>query len=633
MLINDGGAFVRKRKYVIVFPFVDLFIIIASIVVATVLLEGGLLVSTEYLYRLELSALVCVCLHLCIFTIFDAYKKFWANASIFDYLVTFSCSVMTVLGMLALSVIFKGKLMFIRQIITFAFCYMSLIVFSRVSVKILVFYARKHMINKSDDIKDILIVGAGQAGGLIISDIINNTTFKYRIVGIIDDNSEKIGQTVFGYTVLGGRKDIYKICDKENVDEIVIAIPSLEKNSLADLIEICNKTACRVKVLPNIDQLIDANDVSYNKTKTIEIEDLLARDPIVLNDREIASDIEGNTIMVTGGGGSIGSELCRQIARYNPKKIVVLDIYENNAYDLQNELAEAYLWLDVSVVIASIRDRERIEKIVEEYQPKVIFHAAAHKHVPLMEHNPCEAIKNNIFGTYNVAMAASKYGVEKFVMISTDKAVNPTNVMGATKRFCEMIIQSLQTVSKTEYVAVRFGNVLGSNGSVVPLFKRQIEKGGPVTVTHKDITRYFMTIPEAAQLVLQASYYANGGEIFVLDMGKPVRIYDLAYNMIKLSGHKPGVDIKIEVTGLRPGEKLYEELLIKNPETSKKTANSRIFVEESTFSDLKAIEESFELFEKAIQDNDYEEIRQVLMKYVTTYHPVNAIYNTDVKGA
>ncbi len=616
-----------------IFPLIDLFIIIASIVVATVLLEGKLLVSSEVLYRLELSAVICVCLHLGIFTIFDAYKKFWANANVIDYAVTLCCSIVTVLGMLALSIIFKGRLMFIRQIITFAFCYISLVVFSRVSVKILMFYARKYVIDKSEDTKNILIVGAGQAGGLIISDIINNTTFKYRIVGIIDDNSEKIGQSVFGYTILGGRKDIYKICDKEHVDEIVIAIPSLERENLAELIEICNKTACNVKFLPNIEQLVDANDISYNKTKKIEIEDLLARDPIVLNDREIAFDIEGQTILVTGGGGSIGSELCRQIAKYNPKRIVVLDIYENNAYDLQNELAESYSWLNVSVIIASIRDKERIEEVISEYKPKIIFHAAAHKHVPLMEYNPCEAIKNNIFGTYNVATAANKYGVEKFVMISTDKAVNPTNVMGATKRFCEMIIQSLQAVSKTEYVAVRFGNVLGSNGSVVPLFKRQIEKGGPVTVTHKDITRYFMTIPEAAQLVLQASYYANGGEIFVLDMGKPVKIYDLAYNMIKLSGNKPGTDIKIEVTGLRPGEKLYEELLIKNTETSKRTANSRIFVEESTFNNLDAIKESFALFEKAIKDNDYEEIRQVLMKYVDTYHPVNAIYNNEIKGA
>ena len=623
----------RKRKYNIIFPIIDLFIIIASIAAATVLLEGTLVVSSLPLYRLELSALTCCIVHLVVFTVLDAYKRFWANANVFDYLVTLGCSVITVLCMLALSIVFKGKLMFIRQTITFGVCYVALVVFSRVCVKILMYYARKHMIYKSDDIKDILIVGAGQAGGLIINDIINNTTFKYRIVGIIDDNSEKIGSSICGYTILGGRKDIYKICDKEHVDEIVIAIPSLERESLSELIEICNKTTCNVKVLPNIEQLIDVGAVTYNKTKKIEIEDLLARDPIVLNDREIASDIEGETILVTGGGGSIGSELCRQIARYNPNRIVVLDIYENNAYDLQNELAEMYPWLNVSVVIASIRDKARVEDVISEYKPKIIFHAAAHKHVPLMEYNPCEAIKNNIFGTYNVAAAADKFGVEKFVMISTDKAVNPTNVMGATKRFCEMIIQSLQTVSKTEYVAVRFGNVLGSNGSVVPLFKRQIEKGGPITVTHKEITRYFMTIPEAAQLVLQASYYANGGEIFVLDMGKPIKIYDLAYNMIKLSGHKPGVDIQIEVTGLRPGEKLYEELLIKNTETSKKTANSRIFIEESTYNDLNAIKESFVLFEKAIQENDYEEIRKVLMKYVTTYHPVNAIYNTASKRA
>ena len=623
----------KKRKYHLIFPLIDLFMIIASMVLTTFLFDDNILTSYEVLYRVELSTVVCMLLHMGIFTVFCAYKRFWANASVIDYFVTLSCSLLTVIGMLALSVIFKGKIIFVKQIITFAFCYISLIVFSRVSVKIMIYYTRKYVVDKNENVKNILIVGAGQAGGIIINDIINNTTFKYRIIGIIDDNSEKIGQTVFGYSVLGGRKDIFKICDREHVDEIVIAIPSLDRENLSELIDICNKTTCNVKVLPNIEQLIDANEISYNKTKKIEIEDLLTRDPIVLNDQEIASDIEGETILVTGGGGSIGSELCRQIARYNPRKIVVLDIYENNAYELQNELAELYPWLNVAVVIASIRDMVRIEEVISEYKPKIIFHAAAHKHVPLMEYNPSEAIKNNIFGTYNVATAASKFGVEKFVMISTDKAVNPTNVMGATKRFCEMIIQSLQTVSKTEYVAVRFGNVLGSNGSVVPLFKRQIEKGGPVTVTHKDITRYFMTIPEAAQLVLQASYYAQGGEIFVLDMGKPVKIYDLAYNMIKLSGHKPGVDIKIEVTGLRPGEKLYEELLIKNTETSKKTANSRIFVEESTFNDLDAIKESFVLFEKAINDNDYEEIRQVLMKYVSTYHPVNAINNSATKGA
>lgn len=628
-----GCVLMSNKKHHIVFPLVDFIIIIASLVVASVLSSENFAISPVVFRRLEWTAFVGVCLHIVIFVVFDAYKRFWYNASVFDYVVTLSCSLFTVLGMFGLSIMLKGKILSIRTLAIFALCYISFVLFSRVSVKILVLYARRYITAKNDDVKDILVIGAGQAGGIIINDIINNTTFKYRIVGIIDDNSEKIGQTIFNYTVLGGRKDIYKICDKEHVDEIIIAIPSLERESLSELIEICNKTACRVKVLPNIDQLIDASDISYSKTKEIEIEDLLSRDPIVLNDREIASDIEGETILVTGGGGSIGSELCRQIARYNPKRIVVLDIYENNAYDLQNELAEKYTWLNVSVVIASIRDKKRIDEVVELYKPKIIFHAAAHKHVPLMEYNPCEAIKNNIFGTYNVATAANKYSVEKFVMISTDKAVNPTNVMGATKRFCEMIIQSLQPVSKTEYVAVRFGNVLGSNGSVVPLFKRQIEKGGPITVTHKDITRYFMTIPEAAQLVLQASYYANGGEIFVLDMGRPVKIYDLAYNMIKLAGYKPDVDIKIEITGLRPGEKLYEELLIKNTETSKKTDNSRIFIEESIFSDLNAIKESFELFEKAIENNDYEEIRQVLQKYVTTYHPVNAIDNSNAKGA
>ena len=379
-----------------------------------------------------------------------------------------------------------------------------------------------------------------------------------------------------------------------------------------------------VKIIPSVSELID-NKFSIHSIRDVKVEDLLGRTVVKLEKEGINDYIRGNTILVTGGGGSIGSELCRQIAKFLPKEIIILDIYENNAYDIQNELIREFKNINIVTLIGSVRDKVRIEQIFKTYKPQIVFHAAAHKHVPLMEYSPSEAIKNNVGGTYNIAQYACKYNVKKFVLISTDKAVNPTNIMGATKRICEMIIQSMNSKSKTEFVAVRFGNVLGSNGSVVPLFKKQIENGGPVTLTHKDITRYFMTIPEAAQLVLQAGAYARGGEIFVLDMGEPVKIYDLAYNLIKLSGFEPNLDINIEITGLRPGEKLYEELLM-SEEGLTETKHKKIFIGKPNDFDFDYISNKIsELIELSIYGS-VEEIKNKLKEIVPTYkepHEVN----------
>ena len=465
--------------------------------------------------------------------------------------------------------------------------------------------------------KRMLIVGAGSSATIVMRDMLNNDNLNYQVVGYVDDDPAKRHTRINGAKVLGTRDDIVKLCREKGVDEILIALPSASMQERKKIIEICNETGCKVKILPSIDQIIDQGEM-YSKIRNVEIEDLLAREPIKLNNTEIDEYIKNRTILVTGGGGSIGSELCRQIMRFNPKKLVILDIYENNAYDLQMELNRKYPENKPDVVIASVRDMGRLEDLFEEYKPYIVFHAAAHKHVPLMEDSPGEAIKNNVFGTLNVAKCADKYGAKKFVMISTDKAVNPTNVMGATKRICEMIVQNMQLYSKTEFVAVRFGNVLGSNGSVIPLFKRQIENGGPVTVTDKNITRFFMTIPEAAQLVLQAASYAKGGEIFVLDMGEPVKIYDLAKNLIRLSGYTPDVDIKIEFCGLRPGEKLYEELLM-NEEGLTNTEHSKIFIGKPLDVDPEKLKITLDELEKAAYSDDNEAIKDAVAKAVPTY--------------
>ena len=469
--------------------------------------------------------------------------------------------------------------------------------------------------------KRIMIVGAGTSGSVILKEMTTSSLVNGCVVCFVDDDKNKAGKFLNGVPVAGNRNDIPRLAEEYKIDEIYIAIPSASAKERKAIIEICRETGCQVKILPGIYQLING-EVSIAKLRNVEIEDLLGRDPIRVNLDEIMGYVSGKVVLVTGGGGSIGSELCRQVASHNPKQLIIFDIYENNAYDIQLELKEKYPDLDLVVLIGSVRNTHRIETVFEKYRPDIVYHAAAHKHVPLMEDSPNEAIKNNVFGTYKTAKAADKYGTSRFVLISTDKAVNPTNIMGASKRMCEMVVQMMNARSKTDFVAVRFGNVLGSNGSVIPLFKKQIEQGGPVTVTHPDIIRYFMTIPEAVSLVLQAGAYAKGGEIFVLDMGEPMKILDLAKNLIRLSGYTPDVDIPIVFTGLRPGEKLYEELLM-NEEGMQDTPNKLIHIGKPIEFDMERFEEQLEeLYVTANEDGDG--IREDVMRIVGTYHPAEA---------
>ena len=465
---------------------------------------------------------------------------------------------------------------------------------------------------------NVMIIGAGAGGDMILKEIENSRYLSMRAKCIIDDQPGCHGKLMRGVPIVGGRESILDAVGRYSIDEIIFAIPSASVQTRKEILDICKESGCKLRTIPGTYQLING-DVSVSSLKEVEIEDLLGREPVRINTEEVLGHVGGKVVLVTGGGGSIGSELCRQLAAHHPKQLIILDIYENNAYDIQQELIRKYPELDLVVLIASVRNKERIDSIFETYRPNIVYHAAAHKHVPLMEDSPHEAIKNNVFGTYKVAQAADRYGVDKFVLISTDKAVNPTNIMGASKRLCEMLIQSMNRNSRTNYVAVRFGNVLGSNGSVIPLFKKQIAEGGPVTVTHPDIIRYFMTIPEAVSLVLQAGAYARGGEIFVLDMGEPVRILDLATNLIKLSGYRVGEDIQIVFTGLRPGEKMYEELLM-NEEGLKETANKMIFIGKPIEFDEEVFRSQLvELEREAMDENS--DIRAAVEKIVTTYHP------------
>lgn len=489
--------------------------------------------------------------------------------------------------------------------------------------------ARYERINKNQDnkVNNLLIIGAGMGAREIVIAIKNNMRDKYNIVGIIDDDISKINHYILGVKVLGTRYDIPKIVKEKNVDLIFFAINKIDAISRKKILEICQETGIKTRVLPTTEEVITKQG-AINSLRDVQIEDLLGREPVHLDNKNINSLIKNKTVLVTGGGGSIGSELCRQIVKYDPKRLVILDIYENNLYDIEMELRAEYPKLNLEAIVASVRDKARLNNVFETYKPEIVFHAAAHKHVPLMEKSPLEAIKNNVFGTYNVVNCADEYGVEKFVLISTDKAVNPTNIMGASKRVCEMIVQAKNNVSKTEYAAVRFGNVLGSNGSVIPLFKKQIERGGPVTVTHKDITRFFMTIPEAVQLILQAVTYAKGGEIFVLDMGEPVKIYDLAVSLIKLLGYEPNVDIPIEITGLRPGEKLYEEILM-SEEGLTSTKHDKIFISKPMHMEMTELEEKLNILKELEYNEKYsnENIKNVMKEVVPTYREPEEVNN------
>ena len=469
--------------------------------------------------------------------------------------------------------------------------------------------------------ENIMVIGAGNAGRSLILEYSSSQHLKGRIVCIIDDNPAKRRQLLEGVPIVGTRSEIPQAVKRYNVRRIIFAIPSASPQTRQDILQICSSTRCKIQTVPGIYQLVNG-EVSITKLKDVDVQDLLGRESVAVDAEQIDNFVSDKVVMITGGGGSIGSELCRQISRLGPKKLIIFDIYENNAYDIQQELRREYPELNLRVLIGSVRSRKRLDDILDTYHPEIVFHAAAHKHVPLMEDSPNEAIKNNVFGTYNMAQAAADHGVEKFVLISTDKAVNPTNIMGASKRLCEMVVQMMNRRTDTDFAAVRFGNVLGSNGSVIPLFKRQIAEGGPVTVTHPEITRFFMTIPEAVSLVLQAGCYAHGGEIFVLDMGQPVRIDDMARNLIRLSGYEPDVDIQVVYTGLRPGEKLYEELLMAE-EGLQETANKLIHIGKPIDMD----DEEFLLQLRGLEaacEGESRHIREMVAKMVPTYHPEEA---------
>lgn len=551
---------------------------------------------------------------LLIFYLMKLYDSLWEFASTAELVRVFIASVISagvcVVGMMMLKISMPRSFVLLYAGALTALCS---------AIRLLYRELRRARMRSHGGIgqKRTMLIGGGQAGSMVLREFQFSAHSENNVVCIIDDDRSKHGSYMRGVKIVGGRDDILHMAEKYGVEEIVLAIPSASRRERLDILDICHLTGCSLRTLPGLYQLANG-EVSIQSIKHVDIEDLLGRDTVKTDLNEVKAYVQDKVVLVTGGGGSIGSELCRQAAAMGPKQLIVFDIYENNAYDLQMELRHRHPELDLVVLIGSVRDETRVNNIFAKYHPDLVCHAAAHKHVPLMEDSPFEAIKNNVFGTYSVARAADRFGTQRFILISTDKAVNPTNVMGASKRICEMVVQTVNERSKTEFVAVRFGNVLGSAGSVIPLFRKQIKEGGPVTVTHKEVIRYFMTIPEAVQLIFQANAYANGGEIFVLDMGEPVKIDNLARNMIRLSGFEPDVDIKIEYTGLRPGEKLYEELLMSG-EGLKKTKNDLIYIGSEVDFDKAEFEENLmEL--KAINETSERALRDKIAQIVPTYH-------------
>ena len=595
-------------------------VILTSITALIVRFEFSLSAVPKYYIGVVWSSLpATLVIAIIVFYVFRLYSSLWVYAGVTELLyLAAACIVDTLLNTVTILLNYRDQeyplprsWYFIYGTLLLAFMFIS-----RYSYRAVRTFFGKKVDEKN--LKRVLVVGAGEAGNSIIKEISGSRFVNMHIVGFVDDDKSKIGKYMHGVKVLGDRNDIIEIANEYLVDEIIIAIPTASAKETKAILDICKQTGCELKRLPGMYQLVNG-DVSISKLKDVDVNDLLGRDPITVDLDSIMGYVSDKVVMVTGGGGSIGSELCRQIASHNPKQLVIVDIYENTTYDIQQELKINYPDANVVTLIGSIRNVSRLESVFAQYKPDIVYHAAAHKHVPLMEVSPDEAVKNNVVGTWNVARMADKYGVKKFVMISTDKAVNPTNVMGATKRICEMIVQTYNEISKTDFVAVRFGNVLGSNGSVIPLFKRQIEAGGPVTVTDPNIIRYFMTIPEAVSLVLQAGAYAKGGEIFILDMGEPVKIDDLAKNLIRLSGYTLGVNMEIKYTGLRPGEKLYEELLMKE-EGLQETDNKLIHIGKPIEFDK---ENFFDNLEK-LKEEAYSEtgnIRELIKEVVPTYHP------------
>ena len=575
-------------------------------------------IPQEYLNHFIRVLPLQVLLTLVVFLLMHMYHFVWRSVSAHDVVRMVPPVILADLSVLLLRMI-SGNPMPRSVTVIELMCQILLLIGSRCFLRLFSALSQG-MVQRSGNYSErIMLIGAGEAGRMLAREYLTSRNVSAKLCCVIDDNEAKWGKYLEGIPVIGGRDKITEAANHFHITQIIFAIPTATAKEKKDILEICRDTGCRVRTVPGLYQLV-SGEVTIAAVKDIQMEDLLGREPVKLNMEMMDRFLSGRTVLVTGGGGSIGSELCRQIAKYHPKKLIIVDIYENNAYDIQQELLRTYGdALDLRVEIASVRDKERIYGMFEALQPEIVFHAAAHKHVPLMEECPAEAIKNNIFGTYHVVRAAEKFGVKKFVMISTDKAVNPTNIMGATKRFCEMILQS-RSMSTTEFCAVRFGNVLGSNGSVVPLFRKQIESGGPVTITDKRIIRYFMTIPEAAQLVLEAGAMARQSQIFVLDMGDPVKILDLAEDLIRLSGLEPYRDIEIREIGLRPGEKLYEELLMKS-ETLIKTENSKIFIEQQQYIDPIEIKEDLQYLDRAVsEDFDSEELISILQGMIPTYH-------------
>lgn len=573
-------------------------------------------IYTQYLHNFERIVIPNIAVTLVFFVVWKLYKSVWRYASATELVNIISATTCAALAQVIIcyltdNIIPRG---------CFVLYWFLLSVFTcgiRFGYRILriVNNKRAAIIGKSRRI-NTMVIGAGAAGNMILKEIETSQYLNIQVKCIIDDHPGCHGKLLRGIPIVGGRDSIPDAVRQYGIDEIILAIPSANVQTRKEILDICKETGCRLQTLPGMYQLING-DVSVSKLREVEIEDLLGREPIRINTEEVLEYVSGKVVLVTGGGGSIGSELCRQIASHAPKQLVIVDIYENNAYEIQQELLRKHPGLNLVVLIASVRNTNRMEEIFATYRPNIVYHAAAHKHVPLMETSPREAIKNNVFGTYKTAQAAARNKAEKFVLISTDKAVNPTNIMGASKRICEMVIQMMNQRSETNFVAVRFGNVLGSNGSVIPLFKKQIAEGGPVTVTHPDIIRYFMTIPEAVSLVLQAGAYARGGEIFVLDMGEPVHILDLAENLIKLSGYKVGEDIEIKFTGLRPGEKMYEELLM-DEEGLKKTANKMIYIGKPIEFDEGKFEKQLERLAREVKQ-ETGDVRKAVKEMVNTY--------------
>ena len=610
--------FAKKHRNFILRLF-DIIVIAISYYVAEVIINNKIFLTPEMAKEMLISIVLAIFVYGIVLEVFKTYKNITRYENGNDYLVyvlacLISCTIMVFFNVLNIIPIVDERTNLIAALII-----VVAVIGYRVLLRMILNDTYEGKV-KNDDRKKVLIIGAGEATKILISTIRSSMKNIYNIVGLIDDNPNKVDYAISGKKILGTRFDIPRICKENNVDVIFFTISNISNEDRKKILEICQETGCKVRILPGTKELIKDKPIMQN-FRDVEIEDLLGRETIKLDNKNIKELIHNKVVLVTGGGGSIGSELCRQIVRFEPERLVIVDIYENNLYDIEQELKYNYPNAKIDAIVASVRDKDRLNEIFNEFKPYLVFHAAAHKHVPLMETSPLEAIKNNVFGTYNVVNCADEYNVKRFVLISTDKAVNPTNIMGATKRLCEMIIQAKNKVSNTEYVAVRFGNVLGSNGSVVPLFKKQIAHGGPVTVTHKDITRFFMTIPEAVSLVLQAMSGAKGGEIFVLDMGEPVKIYDMAVKLIKLSGLEPDVDIPIKVTGLRPGEKLYEEILMQE-EGLTETKHDKIHIAKPCNVDIKMIINKLDKLQRLVDTNNNEnlkEIKETVHEVVPTY--------------